>query len=614
MKYFKEIELLNSYYPTYDEYDKFNSNLENIYFFKHAKNFLPSYYQKWLQNYGNKIDLENFNNPGPLFDNINIEFTHSSFKNQTKDAGYFFYIRYGKDVYDNYDYASSLLQPVPVTVTPVHNYYSFKSLGYSQSVNNIQTLGITTGSTFNYKNTNSIQYNYPPNETLYKTAYSGALGLDKNKIAFLRIGLKTEIDDYTEKSTVLSYFDSTLISGQTWNLLDATDEVKNNIYVENKVIVKTGGGRANNKEKLASFGKVSTTVPVHGRAILDLLAYTEGTAGSSNNGYDVMFTFKIVDNWSPDTTQGHPNIPIKSGGLTSTAAGRYQFLYDTWTGLNGKANKSFTKENQDLAGWSLVKQKVSGGETIIKAAYTVAINGVKDVYQNPSFLRMLGKKVSEGQTGYGLGLSYGWASVPDQDGNFIYSGQGGGYTPQDVYDIYLKAVNPSSNNTTASKPTSKSIVIGDSLAFGIDIIYNNIDRIKQPIALDTVGWGINSLLDAINKVTTPYKDVNNLILTIGANDAWNLSSDNKSEKQLITKVKTVFPNAKLYIINGNYGWGGISTREATAATWEDKITKYIKYYQDNGFTVIGKISKVDKHPGKGDTLYTSINPILSTLA
>jgi len=76
------------------------------------------------------------------------------------------------------------------------------------------------------------------------------------------------------------------------------------------------------------------------RALLDVIAFAEGTRGQSNDGYNVTFGFRTFA-----TCEHHPRMLVCEG-LCSDAAGRYQFLSTTWeeVGL-----KTFTPDNQDRA-------------------------------------------------------------------------------------------------------------------------------------------------------------------------------------------------------------------------------------------------------------------------
>ena len=93
----------------------------------------------------------------------------------------------------------------------------------------------------------------------------------------------------------------------------------------------------------------SGAVAAKHRALLDTIAFTEGTRGRGQNGYNVTFAYHYFTSCTR-----HPNLRICAGGYCSTAAGRYQFLTTTWNGL-GYAN--FGPANQDRAGMKLVSRR-----------------------------------------------------------------------------------------------------------------------------------------------------------------------------------------------------------------------------------------------------------------
>lgn len=113
-----------------------------------------------------------------------------------------------------------------------------------------------------------------------------------------------------------------------------------------------------------------TGLSISARAFLDLIAITEGTIGrGSFNGYDKYFgTNKKITNYNSDITSPvHPNDEVPYDKSGSTAAGRYQFLYDTWLTVNGNVNLPMSKNNQDKAGYKLLLERVSSSN-IEKAA------------------------------------------------------------------------------------------------------------------------------------------------------------------------------------------------------------------------------------------------------
>jgi muramidase (phage lysozyme) len=90
-------------------------------------------------------------------------------------------------------------------------------------------------------------------------------------------------------------------------------------------------------------------IPPEGRALLDAIAEHE-----SAGHYDVIFGGQRFTDFSH-----HPNIPVPipgRPGLVSTAAGRYQFLFSTWTIYQNKLHlPDFSPASQDKAAWALAQ-------------------------------------------------------------------------------------------------------------------------------------------------------------------------------------------------------------------------------------------------------------------
>lgn len=115
------------------------------------------------------------------------------------------------------------------------------------------------------------------------------------------------------------------------------------------------------------------------KAILDMLAYAEGTLGVSNNGYDVVVGSKrVIAGWTKDTNIVHGGNDWYSKSSNSTAAGRYQFLYGTWIG-NNKINKPMTAANQDAKALELINGKIS---KINKTALGTSANEFNNLLQS----------------------------------------------------------------------------------------------------------------------------------------------------------------------------------------------------------------------------------------
>jgi muramidase (phage lysozyme) len=98
-----------------------------------------------------------------------------------------------------------------------------------------------------------------------------------------------------------------------------------------------------------SPARATGAVPQKHRALLDTIAYAEGTRGRGQDGYNVELTYVYFS----DCTR-HPRQIQSSGGLRSDAAGRYQFLSTTWDGL-GYGN--FYPDNQDRGAIRLVRNR-----------------------------------------------------------------------------------------------------------------------------------------------------------------------------------------------------------------------------------------------------------------
>jgi hypothetical protein len=97
--------------------------------------------------------------------------------------------------------------------------------------------------------------------------------------------------------------------------------------------------------------------------------------------------------------------------------------------------------------------------------------------------------------------------------------------------------------------TGKNIVIGDSHAV---MIGQKIKNAIVPTELAHSGWNVSNLINALNNYpVTP--DVSKVFLSIGTNSGYN---KNDNIESLISKIYAKFPNARLYVFKGSYGWSG----------------------------------------------------------
>ena len=124
------------------------------------------------------------------------------------------------------------------------------------------------------------------------------------------------------------------------------------------------------------------------------------------------------------------------------------------------------------------------------------------------------------------------------------------------------------------------------------------------------GSGGKSLLTLLKEAKV-FTDVKNVIVTIGANDLWTLNTAKQNEA--IGLIKTKFPKAKYYIMNGNWGWGGLeATPSKPDSYWLTNINNYINVFKQGGFEVIGTATKVLVHPAPNDVFYKTYETKLKT--
>lgn len=96
---------------------------------------------------------------------------------------------------------------------------------------------------------------------------------------------------------------------------------------------------------------------VNRRAFLDLIAFSEGTYGHGDNGYNVMVGGSLFDSYV-DHPRKVVTINMKGQKIRSSAAGRYQILgryYDAYKQSLGL--KNFTPGEQDAIALQMIKEQ-----------------------------------------------------------------------------------------------------------------------------------------------------------------------------------------------------------------------------------------------------------------
>jgi muramidase (phage lysozyme) len=101
-------------------------------------------------------------------------------------------------------------------------------------------------------------------------------------------------------------------------------------------------------------------------AFLLMIQYAEGTIGP--NAYRMMYGGQLLNDYSR-----HPNKAITRNGITSTAAGAYQFLYSTWAGLQKDLKlPDFSPSSQNRGAIELIKRR-GALEDVFAGRFTLAI-------------------------------------------------------------------------------------------------------------------------------------------------------------------------------------------------------------------------------------------------
>lgn len=118
--------------------------------------------------------------------------------------------------------------------------------------------------------------------------------------------------------------------------------------------------------------------------------------------------------------------------------------------------------------------------------------------------------------------------------------------------------------------------------------------------LSKEGIGVNELNKKIISYPTSHK-IKSVSVCIGVNDFYK----DKGIKPLMNTIKRTFPNAKIFVIQGSWGWGNI--RKDNSST----ILKYYKIFHKFGAEIIDPpIGYGDPHRDK--KIYKTIIQIIET--
>lgn len=134
-------------------------------------------------------------------------------------------------------------------------------------------------------------------------------------------------------------------------------------------------------------------------------------------------------------------------------------------------------------------------------------------------------------------------------------------------------------NKTNTSDKTKNIIIGDSQTKNIAKKTKKAQLISSKQGEKSL-WQSSKNLSWLKKAVDKYKkspDINSVIINIGTNGGFTLKDDVKG---LVASIKEKFPNAKLYAVQGSWGWGG-NTKKTI-----DDINKYYDKFRDSGVKVL----------------------------
>ena len=125
--------------------------------------------------------------------------------------------------------------------------------------------------------------------------------------------------------------------------------------------------------------------------------------------------------------------------------------------------------------------------------------------------------------------------------------------------------------------TSTNIIIGDSQT---GLVSRNSSKVQLVDELQEGGKGVGWLRDQVAAYPVSPK-VKNVVLCIGTNGGYH--SKGSAEAGLFTALRKTFPMAKIYAVQGSWGWGSYLKNPVT----EKQVRAYyINQYQSRGAILI----------------------------
>lgn len=148
--------------------------------------------------------------------------------------------------------------------------------------------------------------------------------------------------------------------------------------------------------------------------------------------------------------------------------------------------------------------------------------------------------------------------------------------------------------------SQEHILIGDSQTFYMSKYSTKIIHIQK---LSKEGIGVNELNKKIILYPTSHK-IKSVSVCIGVNDFYK----DKGIEPLMNTIKRTFPNAKIFVIQGSWGWGNVKKDNSST------ILKYYKIFHTFGAEIIEPpIGYGDPHRDKKTykTIITKIESLIN---
>lgn len=112
-------------------------------------------------------------------------------------------------------------------------------------------------------------------------------------------------------------------------------------------------------------------------AFLDAIAWSEGTTraaicGASDDGYNMLVGSRAALPLIFDSYATHPD--VYNSRFNSTAAGRYQIIFPTWSSLCVRLGLTdFSPETQDIMAVSLITEDCGAGGAVESGQFAAAV-------------------------------------------------------------------------------------------------------------------------------------------------------------------------------------------------------------------------------------------------